>query len=320
MKTASILFMILLGPGLSLAAETDLEKAARLLKDKRPAEAQAVLEQAIQSNPENIEAVELLGRVHLRLLDFSQAEACASKAIQLDPDRASAHCLMAMAASNQIQQADVFKKLSLSKTVLVEFSRALELDSRNREAQEGLFYFYFQAPAIVGGGLEKAAALAERSLKTDPAMGHAMKARLFAARKDPGNAQAEYHLAIAADPGYATLYNEVGYVELELKQVDMALDHFRKQVELEPDNANAHDSLGDGLMAKGQLDEAISAYRRCLALAPDFAPAVYHVGQVLERMGKIGEALAEYQRAAAMTSPAREVQLAKERIAALGQK
>ncbi|MBN2399916.1 MAG: tetratricopeptide repeat protein [Candidatus Aminicenantes bacterium] len=320
MKAASIVLVLLLGLGLPLAAQTDLEKATQLLKEKRLAEAQVVLEQAAQANPENIDVMELLGKVHLGLLDFSKAEAYASRALLLDPNRASAHCLMAMAASNQIQQANVFKKLSLSKTVLAEFSRALELDPRNREAQEGLFQVYCQAPAIAGGGLEKATALAESSLKTDPAMGHVMRARLFAAGKDLGNAQAEYLLAVAADPGFAILYNELGYLELEMGQVDLAVGHFRKQVALDSDNANAHDSLGDGLLAKGQIDEAIAAFRRCLVLAPDFAPAVYHLGLALERVGRMEEAMAEYQRAAAMPSSAGEVQLAKERLAALGRK
>ena len=45
-------------------------------------------------------------------------------------------------------------------------------------------------------------------------------------------------------------------------QLDEAIAHFRKAIELDPKLASAHYSLGNALLAKGQLDEAMAATRR----------------------------------------------------------
>lgn len=316
MSVRPLLLVTLLS--LNLAAETRLETASRLLTSGRPAEARAVLEDVLRSNPANVEALELLGRVHLREREPKKARESAKRILELDPKRASAHCLVAMAASSEIGGANVFRKMSLSGEIRSSFAKALELDPRNRTAREGLFQFYRQAPSVAGGGLDKAGALAEESVQADPALGHAMKARLHAARKETGKALAEYLLSVASEPPYVPALNEVGYLELELKQPDAALGHFRRQVELAPANANAHDSLGDGLMVKGLLDEAIAAYREAARLDPGFAAAVFHLGQALERKGRIGEAVEQYRKAAGMSPSDPQVRQAKERLSTLG--
>lgn len=319
MQPRSFVFVILMGLGLALAAETDLEKASHLLK-ARPAEAQAVLERVIQADPRNAEALVMLGEVYLRLHNPTKAQECADKALRINPSRAATHCLRANALGAQIGQASLFKKMSMANDIRAEYEKALQLDPRNRGAREGLMQFYLQAPGIAGGGMDKAAAFAEQTLGVDPALGHSMKALLHQRKKDLGAAQAEYRLAIAADPRYAPAYNAVGYVELEMKQTDMALDHFRKQVALEPENANSYDSLGDGLMAKGQVDEAIAAYRRATVLDPGFSAPFYHLGQALERKGQGAEAVAQYRQIASLRPEDRYARLAKGRLVALGQK
>lgn len=313
-------FILVVLMGLALSAETELEKASRLLKTGQPAEAQALLERVIQAEPRNAEALVLLGEVHLRLRSPTKAQECASKALQLDPNQAAPHCLKANALSMQIGQVNMFKKLSMASEIRAEYEKALKLDPRYNIARQGLFQFYLQAPSIAGGGTDKAAAFAEQTLGVNPSLGHSMKALIHQHKKDLGAAQAEYRLAIASDPRYAPTYNNLGYVELEMKQVDMALDHFRKLVALEPENANSHDSLGDGLMAKGHVDEAIAAYRRATALDPGFPVAFYHLGQALERKGQGAEAVANYRRAASLRPEDGYARLAKGRLAALGQK
>lgn len=318
-QSRSCVFVILMGLGLALAAQTDLEKASHLLKT-RPAEAQAVLERIIQAEPRNAEAMALLGETHLRLRNAPKAQECADKALKLDPTRAATHCLRANALGAQIGQASLFKKMSMANDIRREYEKALHLDPRNREAREGIMQFYLQAPGIAGGGVDKAAGFAQQTVGVDPALGHSLKAMLHQSKKDLGAAQAEYRLAIAADPRYVPAYNAVGYVELEMKQTDLALDHFRKQVVLEPENANSYDSLGDGLLAKGQVDEAIAAYRRATVLDPGFSVPFYHLGKALERKGQGAEAVAQYRRAAGLHPEDRYIRLAKGRLAALGQK
>ena len=108
-----------------------------------------------------------------------------------------------------------------------------------------------------------------------------------------------------------------------MKRVDMALTHFRKQVELDPGNGNCYDSLGDGWTAKGNLVEAIAAYRQALALNPQLFASLRSLGKALEQAGRRDEAIAHYRHCAKLGAEKGIQQLvreSKERLKALGVK
>jgi tetratricopeptide (TPR) repeat protein len=290
-----LLLCLLLGLPGRLSAETELEKAARLIKEKNFPQAQALLDRAVQTDPRNAEAWYQLAELQWASRNPRKAVECVDKAIQLSPNKAGYHVLRGNALGNLAQNANMFSAMGLAKDACAALEKAVQLEPGNRVALLALFNFYFNAPSIAGGGLDKAEALAARSLALDPSRAHFMKGQIRKKQKDPGAAQAEYRLALAADPKFSAVYNLLGYVELEMKQVDMALEHFRKQVELDPGNANSYDSLGDGLVAKGRLDEAIETYRKGLALNPLFTASLRSLGKVLEQTGRRDEAIQHYR-------------------------
>ena len=51
-------------------------------------------------------------------------------------------------------------------------------------------------------------------------------------------------------------------------QVDEAIAHYQKALEIKPDYAEAHNNLGLGLAGRGQFDEAIAHYRKALEIEP----------------------------------------------------
>ncbi len=314
---------LLLGSSSGLCAETELEQAARLLKAKRFPEAQAVLDRALQGNARNSEALYLTGELHWAQKNPKKAAEYAEQAIQLNPNKASYHILRGATLGNIAQNANLLKAMTMVGDIRGAFEKAVQLEPANRDAFGALFNYYANAPSIAGGGLDKAQALAERTIPLDPSRGHYLKGQVQQRRKDLGGAQAEYRLAVVADPKFSAAYNVLGYVELEMKQVDMALDHFRKQVELDPDNANSYDSLADGLKGKGQLNEAIEAYRKALTLNPLYVPSLRGLGQLLEQTGRRDEAIQHYRHCAQLgTQKAIPTMVAesKERLKALGVK
>ena len=54
-------------------------------------------------------------------------------------------------------------------------------------------------------------------------------------------------------------------------QVDEAIAHYRKALEIRPDFAEAHYNLGTPWPRRGQVDEAIAHYRKALEIKPDKA-------------------------------------------------
>jgi tetratricopeptide (TPR) repeat protein len=66
---------------------------------------------------------------------------------------------------------------------------------------------------------------------------------------------------------------------------------------VEPASHIAHNNLGNQLLARKQLNDAIQEYRRAIAEFPSYAEAHNNLGVALSRQGKLAEAIAEYQRA-----------------------
>jgi Flp pilus assembly protein TadD len=74
------------------------------------------------------------------------------------------------------------------------------LDPRNQEAINDLFEYYLEAPGILGGGYDKAAALAERIDALDPIEGYWAKARLAEKHQEFHNAEENLRRAAEAAP------------------------------------------------------------------------------------------------------------------------
>ena len=78
--------------------------------------------------------------------------------------------------------------------------QAVRLDPKNVEAWNDLFAYYVEAPRFLGGGLDKAGAVAERMLGLDAAEYHFDRARLAEKHKQPKLAEHHYRGAAALAP------------------------------------------------------------------------------------------------------------------------
>ena len=95
-------------------------------------------------------------------------------------------------------------------------------------------------------------------------------------------------LACTADNYLA--HNNLGIALAERGQVDAAIAHYQKALEIKPDYADAHNNLGAALAGRGQIDAAIAHYQKALEIKPDYAEAhyqsrCYHGGARTDRRG-----------------------------------
>jgi protein O-mannosyl-transferase len=102
-------------------------------------------------------------------------------------------------------------------------------------------------------------------------------------------------LACTADNVVA--HDNLGEALLEKRQVDEAIPHFRKALEIQPDNLPAQTDLAAALFQKGQMSEAIGHFRKALALRPTDPLYHYNLGVALLYSGQKDEAAAEFQKA-----------------------
>jgi len=76
----------------------------------------------------------------------------------------------------------------------------VQLDPNNLDAQSDLFEYYLEAPGFLGGGFDKAAAVAEHMSRLNASEGYWAQAKLAEKRKEYHSAEAHLRKAIDSAP------------------------------------------------------------------------------------------------------------------------
>jgi tetratricopeptide (TPR) repeat protein len=120
------------------------------------------------------------------------------QAVRLEGDNSDFHMWLGRALGEKASEASFMSAYSLGKRARTEFEASVRLDPRNAEALADLGEFYSSAPGVVGGGADKATAVAVQLDKVDPARAHELRARIASSDKDYGTAESELKQAIGA--------------------------------------------------------------------------------------------------------------------------
>ena len=137
------------------------------------------------------------------------------------------------ACGQKAQNAGYVAAYKLARRVQVAFERAVELEPRNGTAVDDLAEYYINAPAIIGGGVDKAEALADRELKLVPQAAHRTYALAAEANKDYARAENEFRAAVMI-AGQPDAWADLGHYYARRKQYDQAVESLRKCAQADP--------------------------------------------------------------------------------------
>jgi tetratricopeptide (TPR) repeat protein len=107
----------------------------------------------------------------------------------------------------------------------------------------------------------------------------------------------EWRKAVELGPTEALPRNNLGVSLVESGKVEEAIPHYRKALELNPEYPEAHNNLGVALVKAGKPEEALPHYQRALELNPNLANAHNNLGVLLAQADKLDEAIPHFQRA-----------------------
>ena len=155
-RTLPSLFLFCL-PLPSLCAATSPKE---LLAAGRVDEAIQTLEQRVSRSATDAESYNLLCRAYFMIDEWDRGIPACERARNLDPQKSLYHLWLGRIYGEKADHAGFLSAAGLAKKVRVEFERAVELDPESWEARADLAEFYLSAPAIVGGGKDKARAQA----------------------------------------------------------------------------------------------------------------------------------------------------------------
>lgn len=177
-------------------------------------------------------------------------------------------------ATARVHVAQLLFQQGLFEKAAEEFRRALEADSGNLDARQGLSLTLTE----VGTRL-KLCGQSKEGIKF-------------------------YRQALEADTSYAPAHYNMGMVAFEDGNYEAALEHYRSAASLNPLYAEPHCNIGVVHKLRGELDAAIASYERCLAISPNFtiarnnmAIALTHKGSDLKAQGKKEDAIKCYEQA-----------------------
>ena len=268
-------------------------------------EATQTLEEQVRRSPSDAAAYNLLCRSYFMMEEWDRGIAACEHARNLDPVNSLYQLWLGRVYGEKAARAGFVSAAGLAKKVRISFERAVELDPTNSAARADLAEFYVEAPAIVGGGKDKARAQADALLPLNPAMSHWVLAHIASKEKDPARAEREYRGAIEVGHSGARAWFELAIFLFRGNR----LDEMEKALHtMESSPLDRADALLDGasLLHRTGRDRAMAVrlLRRYLDSPVEEGPAFKAhdlLGQVLEKQGDRKAAADEFRAALALS-------------------
>jgi len=285
-RTLFVSTLVLLAtlPHLALAADPAPEALIEAGHWKR---ARAALEQRYQANPNDAQSAYLLSQVKEAFGDLDAALKLAEKAVQLDGAKSAYHYHLAVVCGETAEHASLFSKAGWARRFKSEAEAAALLDPHNLDARLALLEFDLEAPRLMGGGKDKAYAMAEEIAKVDAAHGYLAQARLAQQDKDAARQESWYLKALTAAPrDYEALIDLAQFYASDArKQFDLAEKYARQAQKLQPSRVDAYSSLAYADAAGGRWKELESDLGAAEKNVPDDLSPCYQAGRALLTRG-----------------------------------
>jgi tetratricopeptide (TPR) repeat protein len=231
-----------------------------------------------------------------------------------DPASSDNQVWLGRAYGFKASHANPLSALSLAIKVRVAFERAAQLDPENIHALNDLGEFYVAAPALIGGGLDKAQALAARMEPHFPSQAHRLLALIAEKKKEDAIAEAEFSNAVAAGKT-PEAYIDLGHFYERHHQPDKMVNALQSGIASDrrkgPSLVDAASILTDAHRSPELAETLLRAYLSSSAKTDD-APAFkvhLQLGDLLAHQGDPVAAHREYAAALALASnyaPARK--------------
>jgi tetratricopeptide (TPR) repeat protein len=169
---------------------------------------QANLEARVRANGGDASAHYSLCRTYYSLENWDGAIAECEQAVKIS-DASEYHNWLARAYGAKAEHSPWLQAIPLAKKAHTEFEKAVQADPKNAVARRDLADYYIDAPAMLGGGKNKAEqqAAALDSISRPAAL--YVRARLAESNKDNAKAEDFYKQAVAAAHNPADYLNEL---------------------------------------------------------------------------------------------------------------
>lgn len=245
-----------------------LKTAVRLHQEGKLADAEPLYRAVLKDDPDNVDALYLLGTIQYQRGQHGSASLFLKKATQRNPRHAEARNNLGLVLEAQ-------GKLDEAAT---HFRRAVELQPRYADA-----FFNLGNVLRLTHQPEEAIESYEKAIQINPRWGDA-HANLGLALRDLGRHEEARQCCVEAtrlNPKSVSAQNSLGMILKEMSDYAGASDSFRRVIELDPMNPAARSNFGITLAHRQEFAAAERECRKAIELDPTLATAHNNLGMIL---------------------------------------
>jgi tetratricopeptide (TPR) repeat protein len=236
-------------------------EAVTLHRTGRLPEAETLYRQALQNNPNNADALQMLGLLAHQVNRPEAAIELIERSLALAPNNPFAVCNL----------AEIKRSIGQFPAAIELFKRAMTLDPTLGAAHVNMAMVLHQL-----GRLPEALPYAQRGVELSPQDFNAQ--RVFGViLLHSGRAMEASHFlqeAVRLNPRDAVALSSLGICYERLERMDLALTAHRKAVSMTPDHVPALMNYGLTLGRLDQFTDAEAVFRKVLQIAPDLGEAL----------------------------------------------
>lgn len=261
-----------------------LAKALKHHQDGGLNRARRMYRRILAAEPDNADALHMLGVASLQVGRLDEAEKQLRQAIQLAPGRAEFHNDLGETLTARHQYPEAQKCFEEAVRLRPDYAEAFNNLGRTHHVQNrtaAALKMFFHA----------------MRLRPDFAEPFNHAGIIAFKENQPGQAILFFEKALRLVPDYADARSNLGLVYLAQDKLDDAIRCFRDALRLKPDYAGAYNNLGIAHLKRSQAAEALACFHEAIRLDAQSAEAHNNAGNVLRLAERNTEALTYYQKA-----------------------
>ncbi len=272
------------------------ELASLYFRAGRVQDAEAIEQSLLKTNPNDINAHKLLGRIYLSQLGQQQNSLSSSLPSGDALNKAIAEFKKIIA----LQPDDVEDRLVLGQLYTINhqtkqaeetFASAQAIQPDSEDVVLNLARLYAESGDLAHAATAiESVPLNERTAKMEFTLG-----AIYDQMKQPAKAIAAYQQAAKMDPGNLRVVNTLAHALLDNNQLGQALKQYQKVASGDPGNGEAFVHIAEILRRQGKYQDALSAAQKALAIDPTSLEAGYNEGLLYDVLGEFDKSVRSYQ-------------------------
>ncbi|MDY0201376.1 MAG: tetratricopeptide repeat protein [Tenuifilaceae bacterium] len=229
----------------TISLSQNLSQAISLFKNLEYDEATKIFYKVTENQSQYAESRYYLGQIEMGKQNYGKAQEYLQQAISSNKEVAKYHSTLVTVYLQQMAGASMLKQMSLASKLKTHMEEAVRLNPNDMNSSLMLVGFYKQAPSIMGGGVSKADELAKSIFNRSKAEGYLAQAIIAQMDKD----------------------------------VDKAIQCYKKSIEASPDSLRYKYSLAQFYLSQSQTQKALAVVEQALQSHPSSRELLLQIGR-----------------------------------------